>query len=121
MMISEPNIKHSNDKIIINLYLYNKNKMYLSNKLKTLWNSFTSTKHSKHGNWKSINKAMGDTIVAKDIYLKRKLFTLNKYNLTNSICSTRTNWLQILKKTDKHKIFILRNLKYSGKTYSFFY
>jgi hypothetical protein len=85
LFISLPNIKHTNNSVLILIYLYNKNLIYLKNKLRILKVIFNSNKininYINKINNKLLNNINNNNYKYNIIILKKKLhdFIGNKY------------------------------------------
>jgi len=88
--VSKAEIKHANNKVIVNVYVYNRNKKFLLLKYKTIYKKLLNTKR-KNLNKKTLNRRSKKRIIRMSLlnYYKRNISKINKTCLVSPFLSVQ--------------------------------
>lgn len=81
MIVSKSELKHTNDKVIVTLYIYNRNKKFIMYKLKSLYKRLFFFLHKNHSTRKNLSK---NNVVSPLSYKQKKQGNIQKITTFNS-------------------------------------
>jgi hypothetical protein len=109
IFVSKAEMKHTNDKVIINLYTYNRNKKYFIRKLRRLYRRIFTYSRSSNLDLNNINPFLIKQISKKDVFKIKKLF--NFINNKNKLLGNEKSGLKWRKNYKKYaKLFLYKYL-----------